>query len=100
MKIFFSEVIKLFKRSFSALKTVNTYLALTASDNRINHLMILHVHNKKTDNLNISKIANKFVERNKARKHIFGQFKQDETKILKIQLYTTKNDIYIYVTLS
>ena len=70
MKIFFSEVIKLFKlilalptttavseRSFSALKTVSTYLTLTASDNRINDLMILHVHNKKTDNLNISKIA-------------------------------------------
>ena len=62
--------------------------------------MILHVYNKKIDNLNISKIANKFVERNEARKHIFGQLKQDETKIPKIQLYTTKNDIYIYVTLS
>ena len=40
MKIFFSEVIKLFKRSFSALKTVNTYLALTALTFTIKKLII------------------------------------------------------------
>ena len=39
--------------------------------------MLLHVHCKKTDQLNIIKIAEEFVGRNQARLRKFGRFWDD-----------------------
>ena len=41
------------QRSFSVMKRIKTYLRSTTSGNRLNHSMLLHVHCKKTDQLNM-----------------------------------------------
>ena len=73
-RTFYSEVIKLLKlilvmpatnaireRSFSTLKRVKTYLTTTMTQRRLNHLMLLHVHKDKTDNIDLKEISNDFV---------------------------------------
>ena len=73
-RTFYSEVIKLLKlilvmpatnaiseRSFSALKRVKTYLRTTMTQRRLNHLMLLHVHIDKTDNIDLKEISDDFV---------------------------------------
>ena len=62
------------KRSFSAMKRVETYLRSTTSDCRLNHLVVLHVHKDRTDSLNMAEVANAFVERNDSQHPIFGVF--------------------------
>ena len=87
-KIALSEVIKVAKvllvipatnaivseRSFSAMKRVKTFLRSTTSDNRLNHLMLLHVHKEKVDNLNIIDVANEFVENSEKKINIWKIF--------------------------
>ena len=63
------------ERSFSALKRLKSYLRSTTGDNRLNHLMVLHVHQDKTDRLDLKKVANEFVGNNDNRKRVFGFFK-------------------------
>ena len=60
------------ERSFSAMKRVKTYLRSTTSDCQLNQLMVLHVHNNRTDSLNMAEVANAFVERNDSLHPIFG----------------------------
>ena len=61
-KVLLSELVKLMKlllimpatnaiseRSFSVLKRVKTYMRPTTTDNRLNHIMTLHIHKEKTD---------------------------------------------------
>ena len=63
------------ERSFSALKRLKTYLRSTTGDNRLNHLMMIHVHQERADELNLKTIANEFIALNDNRKRIFGFFK-------------------------
>ena len=49
------------ERSFSALITVKTYLRTTMTHRRLNHLMLLHVHKDKADNIDLKEISNDFV---------------------------------------
>ena len=85
-KSFYSEVIKLLKlilvmpttnaiseRSFSALKRPKTYLRTTMTQRRLNHLMLLHVHKDKTNNIDLKEASNDFVC-NENRLSVFGQF--------------------------
>ena len=85
-RTFYSEVIKLLKlllvmpatnaiseRSFSALKRVKTYLRTTMTQRRLNHLMLLHVHKDKTNNIDLKEISNDFVC-NENRLSVSGQF--------------------------
>ena len=91
-KIAMSEIIKAAKillvmpatnasseRSFSALKRVKTYLRSSTTDHRLNHLLMLHVHQEKVDNLDMISVANDFVERNDRRKQVFGTFTERDT---------------------
>ena len=48
------------------MKRIKTYLRSTTSGNRLNHCMLLHVHCKKTDQLNMIEIAKEFVGDNQA----------------------------------
>jgi len=41
------------EHSASALRRVKTYLCSTMHQDRLNHLMILHVHKEETDNLKL-----------------------------------------------
>ena len=61
------------ERSFSALKRVKTYLRTTLTQRRLNHLISLHVHKDKTDNIDLNEISNDFVC-NENRLSVFGQF--------------------------
>ncbi len=41
---------------------------------QLNHLMILHIHKKLTDALEVKEIANDFFSQNERRIQIFGKF--------------------------
>ena len=86
-KEFISEVVLIFRlkilapatnaiseRSFSALWRLKTYLRSTMGDNRLENLMVLHIHKDVTDTLNLINIANKFVGEIEGRKRMFGRF--------------------------
>ena len=62
------------ERSFSTLRRLNTYLLSTMSQTRPNHLMILHIHKDRTDELNICDIAKEFIQVNNRRVKFFGRF--------------------------
>ena len=62
------------QRSFSAMKRVRTYLRSTTSDDRLNHLMVLHVYKDRTDSFKMVEVLNAFVEWNDSRHPIFGVF--------------------------
>ena len=51
------------KRSLLSLKRIKTYLPSTTTNNRLNHLLILHIHKLLTDRLDLTKVADKFIER-------------------------------------
>ena len=62
------------ERSFSSLKRLKTYMRSTMGDDRLEHLMVLHIHRDLTDKLNLVEIANEFVGKNERRRQIFGTF--------------------------
>ena len=62
------------ERSFSALRRIKTYLRSTMKQECLNSLMVLHVHKDLIDALDLSQVANEFVEGNDTRKQRFGKF--------------------------
>ena len=60
--------------SFSALRRVKNYLRMTMSQERLNYLMILHVHKDRTDAHDIKSILNEFVGDSEHRSRIFAKF--------------------------
>ena len=63
------------ERSFSALRRVKTYLRSTMLQERLNYLMLLHIHKERTDKLCIKTAINEFVEKSSNRDNIFGKYK-------------------------
>ena len=63
------------ERSFSALRRVKTFLRNTMSQQRMNNLMLLHVHKDITDSLDLKAVANEFVADSEHRLKVFGTFK-------------------------
>ena len=59
------------ERSFSALRRIKTYLRTTMKQERLNYLMLLHVHKARTDELCI---VNEFVGGSEHRSNIFAKF--------------------------
>ena len=49
------------ERSFSALRRVKTYLRAAMKQDRLNYLMLLHVHKDKTDELDLKLLVNEFI---------------------------------------
>ena len=49
------------EHSFSSLRRIKTYLRSTMTQNRLNHLLLLHVHKEHTDSLELKSIINKFI---------------------------------------
>ena len=62
------------ERSFSALRRLKTLLRSTMTQQRLNHLMICHVHRERLSALNPQKIAEEFIKSDERRKTIFGKF--------------------------
>ena len=56
------------KSSFFYLKRLKTYLRSTMGDDRLFHLMVLHVHMQVTDSLDLIQVANRFIATNNSRK--------------------------------
>lgn len=62
------------ERSFSALRRVKTYLRSTMGQQRLNNLMVLHVHKDRCDSLRLKEVVNDFVADSEHRLRIFGKF--------------------------
>ena len=62
------------ERSFSALKRLKTYLRSTMKQDRLNHLLLLHVHKDRTDLLSLTHVAEQFVSSSEHRLSVFGRF--------------------------
>ena len=60
------------ERSFSAVRRIKSYLRSTMSQQRLNHLMLLHVHKDRTDGLDLVDVANDFIFGSEDRKNLFG----------------------------
>ena len=63
------------KCSFLAMRRIKTYLRSTMGQERLNHLMLLHLHKEKLDDLDLVYIANEFVKGCEHRLSFFGKFK-------------------------
>ena len=61
------------ERSFSSVRLIKTYLRSTMSQQRLNNLMMIHVHKNRTDALNLVELGNDFVFGNDHRKQFFGK---------------------------
>ncbi len=64
------------ERSFSALRRVKTYLRTTMTQQRLNNLMVLHVHKEFTESLNPMNIAQEFIAGREGRLRMFGDCRQ------------------------
>ena len=64
------------ERLFSALRRVKTHLHTTVTQERLNHLMVLYVHNDLTDKLNLNDIGNEFVRQSEHQFALFGSFSE------------------------
>ena len=62
------------ERSFSAMRRVKSYLKTTMTQGRLNHLMLLHVHNDRTTSLEGAEVARRFVAGSEHRLSLFGRF--------------------------
>lgn len=59
------------ERSFSALRRLKTYIRSTMTQERLNHIAVLHVHKSLCAELNLDAIANDFIERCSVRRNTF-----------------------------
>ena len=73
------------ERSFSSLRRVKTYLRNTLSACKLNNLLLMHVHQNRTDDLDLTKIAKAFIELNSRRLKLLWH-----TKIVKVIIF----DVY------
>ena len=73
------EVIKSCPKHFNTIIAADMARS-TINQSRLNWCMLLHIHNKETDALNLRLVANEFVSRNIFRQLIFGKI------VLKILL--------------
>ena len=62
------------ERSFSALRRVKSYLRSTMLQERLNYLMLLHVHKDRTDILCLKSAINDFVGDSVYRSNIFRKY--------------------------
>jgi len=57
------------ERSFSALRSLKTFLRSTMTQNRLNDIALLHVH--RNEDIDIEQIANSFINSSKIRQNTF-----------------------------
>ena len=62
------------ERLFSALHTVKSYHTTTMLQQRLNNLLILHIHKERTENLDIASVTSEFVQDSEHRLRIRGKF--------------------------
>ena len=62
------------ERSFSALRRIKSYMRNRLNQEHLNHFMLLNVHKKLTDSIDLNLVAKTFVQRNERRINFFGKF--------------------------
>ena len=62
------------ERSFSVQRRIKSYTRNAMADKRYNNLLVLHMHKKRTDKLDLLEIAKQFVTCNDRRMKFFGKF--------------------------
>lgn len=62
------------ERSASAMRRVKTYLRSTTSQKRLNSLLMLHCYKDRTDELNLPRCLQEFVDGRPRRSDVFGRF--------------------------
>ncbi|CAF1930954.1 unnamed protein product [Rotaria magnacalcarata] len=60
------------ERSFSAMNRIKTYLRSSMTQQRLNHVIIPHIHKERLDELDLNSICSTFISRNQSRKCFFG----------------------------
>ena len=78
------------ERSFSALKRVKTYLRSTTGEGRLNHPMLLHVHKKLADGIDMVEVTNLFVGAKQRRKQLFGKFSKNDLPMKSTCTFASK----------
>jgi len=73
------------ERSFSSLRRLKTYLRSTMGQERLNHVLILNVHQDKTDSIDLKSVARDFISLNDVKRNIFGHL--DSQLAYLVQLY-------------
>ena len=68
------------ERSFSAMRSLLTYLTSSISENRLNNSMVLHIHKEKLYNISLIDIGNDLVEVNERKKFVLGKFDQSDLR--------------------
>jgi len=63
------------ERSFSTLRRVKDYTRTTMTQQRLNHVIIMHTHKQRTDDLNLVNVAESFISVSPTRITFFGHFK-------------------------
>ena len=62
------------ERSFSCLRRIKTYLRSSMTEERLNNVILLHVHKDETDQLDLEEVASTFISANDRRRSFFGSF--------------------------
>ena len=62
------------ERTFSAMRRAKSYLQSTIGQQRLNNIIVLRVHKKRTNKLDLITVANRFVDGSEIRLARFGCF--------------------------
>ena len=60
------------ERTFSMLRRLKNYLRSTMTQQRLNHIMLLHTHKDRTDDITLLDIAKDFISFNDRRVHFLA----------------------------
>ncbi len=73
------------ERSFSAMRRVKTYLRTTMTQERLNNLMVLHVHKERVDRLELERVAHEFVRQGRQGENVW---------LISVTLQTASSPLY------
>ena len=62
------------ERSFSALRRIKSYLRATMTQERLNHVLILNVHEAEAASIPLDQVMNEWIDKAPIRKNTFGKF--------------------------
>ena len=62
------------EQSFSAMRWGKSYLEITMAQQRLSNIMVLHIHKKRTDKLDLITVADEFIDGSAKRLACFGRF--------------------------
>ena len=63
-----------YERLFSALRCLKNYLRTTMTQERLNHLMHLHIHKERTDKIDLKSVVNQFIGESEHCSSIFAKY--------------------------